>query len=241
MQSLFAYLLAFASADDHASIGNSNANNSNNLGKDFVINTIVKDAGINIISSLDAGDADGVGTNPMHCFQMLRMHQKAGQLIFITLQAKKYAQAHVINTTLHGSIHGLGVISIIMLGSFGMQLLIAFLVIGLLEEDVSTNACFLKLAIIFHCGSCNIYIHPANGTIFMLNTVNCFDAIQNILNGIIDGVLAGLQCQALVPHVLQGNNLLANLLLGQLFATNMLVGSMVGAVNTMVDAIIGQI
>ena len=44
-----------------------------------------------------------------------------------------------------------------------------------------------------------------------------------------------------MPHILQGDHLGAHLLLGQLFAGDVLVFEVIGAVNAAVDAVVGQV
>ena len=120
-----------------------------------------------------------------------------------------------------------------------MQVLIAFLMIGFLEEDIGTDACFLQFAVIFYGSSRNVYVYAADSAVFMLNRIDSLDAVQNLLNRIVYRVLAGLQRQAFMAHILQRDNLVAYLVLRQLFASDMLVGSMIRTVNAVIDAIIG--
>ena len=75
----------------------------------------------------------------------------------------------------------------------------------------------------------------------MFDSVNGVDGFQHVLDGAVNRVLAGLQGQALVPHILEGHHLTANLLLGQLFSGYVFVLGVVGTVNAAVDAVVGQI
>ena len=175
----------------------------------------------------------------MHCLQMLGMHQKASQLVAVTLQTEQYAQADIINAALHRSVHSLRMVSVIVLRSARMQVLIAFLMIGFLEEDISTNACFLQFTVIFYGSSRNVYVYAADSAVFMLNRIDSLDAFQNVLNRIVYRILAGLQSKTLMTHILKRNNLCTHLILRQLFASDMLVCSMVRTVNAVIDTIIG--
>ena len=74
-----------------------------------------------------------------HGFQMLRMHEKAGELVAVQLQPEQHAAAHIVDAALHGPVHGLGVVIVIMLRSRGMQFFIAFFVVSLLEKDVGAD------------------------------------------------------------------------------------------------------
>ena len=133
-----------------------------------------------------------MGSYTVYCFQMLRMHQKSCKLIAILVQTEEYADAYVIDTALHGSIHGFRMITIVMLRSGWVELFIAFLMIGFLEQDIGTDTGFLKLTIIFHGGCRNVYIDTADISIFMMDTVNGFNALQNVLNGVVNGILSRL-------------------------------------------------
>ena len=111
--------------------------------------------------------------------------------------------------------------------------------IGFLEEDISTNACFLQFAVIFYSRSRNIYVNTADSAVFMLNRIDSLDAVQNVLYRVVYRILAGLQRQALMAHILQRDNLGTYLLLRQLFASDMLISCMVRTIYAVIDAIIG--
>ena len=239
MQCLFTHSLIFTCRNNHACIRNSNADNRNNLAEGCIINTVVKNARVNIVGAFDTRYADSMRTYAMHCLKMLGMHQKAGQLVAVTLQTKQYAQADIINAALHRSVHCLRMVSVIVLRSARMQVLIAFLMIGFLEEDISTNARFLQFTVIFYGSSRNVYVYAADSAVFMLNGINSLNAVQNILNRIVYRVLTGLQSQTLMAHILQCDNLSTHLVLSQLFTSDMLIGCMVRTIYAVIDAIIG--
>ena len=174
----------------------------------------------------------------MHCLQMLCMHQKTGQLVAITLQTEQYAQAYIINAAFHRSVHSLRMVSVIVLRSTRVQVLIAFLMIGFLEEDIGTDACFLQLAVIFYGSSRNVYVYAADSAVFMLNGINSLNAVQNIFNRIVYRILASLQRQAFMAHILQRDNLVAYLVLRQLFTSDMLISCMVRTIYAVIDTII---
>ena len=75
----------------------------------------------------------------------------------------------------------------------------------------------------------------------MLDGIDRVDAVEYVLDGIVDGVLARFDGKALVPHILKGYDLLANLVLGELFPCDMLVFEVIRAVNAAVHAVIGKI
>ena len=132
-------------------------------------------------------------------------------------------------------------ICIIVLGACGMQVFILLLVIGFLEQDVSTNAGFLELAIIFHGGCGNVDIHPANRTVLVFDRIDGLNALQHILNGTVYRVFTGFQRQTLMAHILQSNNFLPDFFLCQLAAGDMLIFVMIWTVQTSIDAVVGQI
>ena len=67
------------------------------------------------------------------------------------------------------------------------------------------------------------------------------DAVEDVCDGVVDGVLARLDRQALMPHVLQCDDLGAHLVLRELFAGDVLVFEVIGAVDAAVDAVVGKI
>ena len=48
--------------------------------------------------------------------------------------------------------------------------------VGFLEQNIGTDSCLMKFSVIFYGGSSNIYIYTTNRTVFMLDTVNGFNA-----------------------------------------------------------------
>ena len=169
------------------------------------------------------------------------MHQKAGKFVFVSLKAKEDAETDIVDAALHGAVVGLGVVGVVMLGTGGVQLFVALLVVGLLEEDVGANAGFLELAVVLHRRRGDVDVDAADVAVLVVDAVNCVDALQNVLDRVVLGILAGLDCETLVSHILQRDDLGADLLLGQLLARDMLVLEMIRAVKTSVDAVVGQI
>ena len=75
----------------------------------------------------------------------------------------------------------------------------------------------------------------------MLDTVNRINTFQNILDGVVDGIFSCFNGKPFVSHVLQCDHFLTHLFLCQLFPRYVLILQMVRAVQTTVDAVIGQI
>ena len=128
-----------------------------------------------------------------------------------------------------------------MLGAGGMQGFVVFLVVSLLEEYVGADAGFFQLLVVFYGSGGDVDVHAPDGAVLMLDAVDGLDAFQNVLDGIVDGVFAGLQGQALMSHVLQGDDFGPDFLLGELFPRDVLVFEVVGAVDAAVHAIVGKV
>ena len=75
----------------------------------------------------------------------------------------------------------------------------------------------------------------------MFDGIDRLDALQHIFDRVVDGVFAGFQRQALVAHVLQRDDLAADLLLRQLFARDMAVFLMIRAIGAAVYTVVGEV
>ena len=95
--------------------------------------------------------------------------------------------------------------------------------------------------VVLNGGSRYIDIDTADGTVFMFDAVDGFDAFQNILDGVVDRILTGLDRQAFMAHILQGGHLADNILLCKLFSWYMAVLMVIRAVYTAVYTVIGKI
>ena len=82
-----------------------------------------------------------MGADAKSRLQMLRVHEKAGKLIFVEFQAKEYADPHIVNSRCHSPVHGLCVIAVVVLRPSGVKSLIALPVVSFLEQDVSSDSC----------------------------------------------------------------------------------------------------
>ena len=98
-----------------------------------------------------------------------------------------------------------------------------FFMVGFLEQNVGADAGLFEQPVIVHCGGGDIDIYPADCAVFMFDTVNGVDAVQIVFHGVVDRILACFQRQPLVPHILKGDDLFADFLLGQLFAGDMFI------------------
>ena len=174
-------------------------------------------------------------------FQMLCVHQDSHKVITVGFQSKKHSAANIVYSGFHSPVHGLCVICIITFRSCGVKSLIAFFIISFLEKNIGSDSRFFQLPVIFYCRCCNVYIHTADGSVFVFDAVNGFDTFQNVFNGIVFGILSCLQSKTLMSHVLKGDYLLADLLLSQFFTADVFVLCMIRTVNTAVDTIIRKV
>ena len=172
---------------------------------------------------------------------MLGMHEQGRKFVTIAFQTEEHAQAHIVDAALHGAVHGFGMPGIIMLGARGVELFVALLVVGLLEQDVGADARILEHPVFFHGGGRDVHVDAADGPVLVADAVDGADAVEDVADGVHGGVLARFQGQTLMAHVLQGDDLAGHFLLGQLFADDVLVAGVVGAVDAAVDAVIGQV
>ena len=122
-----------------------------------------------------------------------------------------------------------------------MELFVVFLVVRLLKEDIRADARFLELSVVFDRRRRDVDIHAADRAVFVLDGIYRLDAFEHIFERIVHGVFSRLQREALVPHILQRDDLAADLVLRELPAMDMLVLRMVGTVDAAVHAIIRQI
>ena len=241
LQNLFTYSLAFTGRNNHTGVRHCNTNQGNQFSKDFIVNAVGKGGRVNVICTFNARYANGVRTNTVNCFKMFCVHQESCKFVLVAFQTKEHAQTYVINATFHGSVHCFRMVSVIVFGSSGVQLLVAFLVVSFLEQNVSANACFFQLAVVLHSSSRNVYVYATDSTVLMFNGVNRLYALQNIFDRIVYRVFARFQRQTLVTHILQSNYFSSNFLLGKLLASNMLILHMIRTVGATINAVVGKI
>ena len=169
------------------------------------------------------------------------VHQKPRELVAVSVEPEQDAQPHVVDAAVHRPVHRLGVVVVVVLGARGVQLEVALLVVGLLEEDVGADARVLQLAEVLHRGGGDVDVDAPDVAVFVVDAVDGPDAVQDVLDGVVDRVLARFDGQPFVPHVLQRDDLAPDLLLRQLLARDGLVRRVVGAVEAAVDAVVGEV
>ena len=108
---------------------------------------------------------------------MLGVHQQAGKLVLISLQSEQNAQPHIVNAALHGTIHCLGVIVIVMLRPCRMHGKITLFMIGFLKQNIGTDAGIFQLSVVFHGGCRNVDIDAPNVTVLVMHGVDGMNAV----------------------------------------------------------------
>ena len=167
---------------------------------------------------------------------MLCVHKKSCKFISVEIKPEKHTDSHIINTALHGSVHCLGVVIVVVLGTCGMELFVTLFIVGFL--NVCADSGFLELFIIFNgcCG--NVHINPSDCTVLVIDRINGLYAVENVLNRVVYGILACLNRKALVSHILKCDNLFSHLILCEFFTADVLVLCMIRAIDTAVYAVV---
>ena len=122
-----------------------------------------------------------------------------------------------------------------------MQGFVMLFAVSLLKKDIGADACFFQQPVVLHRSGGYVDIHPADGSVFVMDAVNGADGLQDIVDRVVSRVLSGFQGKAFMPHVLQGDNLAAYLLLREFLAGNGTVLGMIRAIDATVHAIVGKI
>ena len=233
--------LALARGDDHARVGHGNADERDDLLEHLVGNAVVEHVGVDIHGGLHARHADGVRAHAVDGLQMLRVHDEARELVAIALEPEQHAQAHVVDAALHRAVHRLGVPVVVAFRPRRVQALVALLVVRFLEQDICADLGLLEHAVLVHRRGGDVHVHAADGAVFVLDGIDGVHRLQDVLDGVVLRVLARLDGQALVAHVLQRDDLGANLVLRELAARNLAVLGVIGAVQAAVHAVVRQV
>ena len=169
---------------------------------------------------------------------MFCVHKKSCKLIAVKLKPEKHTDSHIINTALHGSVHCLGVAIVVVLGTCGVELFVTLFIVGFLKKNVCADSGFLELFIIFNgcCG--NVHINPSDCAVLVIDRINGLYAVENVLNRVVYGIFACLNCKTLVSHILKCDNFFSDLILCELFTADVLVLCMIRTIDTAVYAVV---
>ena len=113
-------------------------------------------------------------TYAVNSFKVFSVHEECSKFIFIKVKSEKNAETNVIYAAFHCSVHGFGMVSVIVLRSGRMKLFVAFLMVSFLEKNICTNSGFGEFSVVFDSSRCDIYVDSADSAVFMLDTVNSF-------------------------------------------------------------------
>ena len=137
----------------------------------------------------DAGHAYGMRPDSEACLQMFGMHQKPCKLVSERIQSEKHADSDIVYASLHGPVHGFRMPGIVALGSGRMKRLVSVLAIRLLKEYVCAYPGFFQPAVILRRGGGDVHVHPADGPVPVMRSVNRGYGLQNIFQRIVYRIL----------------------------------------------------
>ena len=232
---------AFARRHDHAGIGNGESNQRHNLEEDRVGHGIAEGVRVNIVGRADARHGDGVRPHAPDGFKMLGMHQKADKIVLVERQTKKNAEADVINAAFHSAVMRFCMPSVIRLRSLWMQLLVLLRMVGFLEELIGADLRIMKLAVIFNRRRGDVDVQAADLSVLVFDRIDGLNRLQNVFDGVVLWVLAGLEQQTLVTEVLKSNHFAGDFFLRELLADDVLIFSVIRAIGAGIHAVIGEI
>ena len=204
MQGLAAHLGRLSCGDDHSGVGHGQSDARDDVKEVLVGNGIGEGAWVDIVGGTDARHTDGVRSHAETGLEMFGVHQHSHEVVGVGRQTEEYATAHIVDASCLCAVHGLGMPGVVALGPRRVQALIVLLVVSFLKQNVGTNAGLLQFLVVFHRRGGNVHVHSTNGAMLVVGGVNGVDAVENIFNRCLNGMLARLQGKPLVAQVLQG-------------------------------------
>ncbi len=81
---------------------------------------------------------------------------------------------------------------------------------------VPISAALSMLVNVFGRGRGNVHVNASDCAIAVFDAIDGFHALQDVFDGVVLRVFTCFDGQALMTHILQGNNLSANLFLSEL-------------------------
>ncbi|MPM41931.1 hypothetical protein SDC9_88591 [bioreactor metagenome] len=196
---------------------------------------------VDIVGGPDARDADGMGTDSLVSLEVLGVHQQADEVVTVEVEPEEHTQSDIVDAAFHSTVHRLGVPGVIVLGTGRMKLFIGLPVIGFLKQNIGADAGGLESGVILDRGSGDVDVDSADGPVLVLDRIDGLDAVKHIFDRIHGRMFAGFQRQAFVAHILKRNGFALDFGRSQLFARDVLVAHVIGAVNTAVDAVVGEV
>ena len=227
-----------ACGNDHAGIWHGDSDYSHETLEHLVGNGIREIFGRYVVGRTDARHADGMRPHSELCLQMLGVHEQSHEVVAVEVQPEEHPYPNIVDACLHSAVHSFGMVCIVALGSCGVQFLVVFPVVGLLEEYVCSDSCIPEPAVVLHGSGCYVHVHPAYGSILVVYAIDGAYGLQYVFYRIVARVLSCLQCQPLVAHVLQSHHLALYLLLRELAARYCLVLGMIRTIHASVHTIV---
>ena len=173
MEHPLAHLPALSCGNDHACVWYRDTDACYDLGERIIVDPICESARVNIVGIAKPWHTDRVRAYAESRFEMFCVHKKAGKFIAVLVKAKEDADTYIIYAAFHSAVHRFCVVIVIVLWPCWMKLQIAFLMVCLLEQDVSPDFGFFQKTVIIHGRSGDI--HTADRAVFMLDAVNRVD------------------------------------------------------------------
>ena len=113
--------------------------------------------------------------------------------------------------------------------------------VGFLEELIGADLCIMKLAVIFNRRRGDVDVQAADLSVLVLDRIDGLNRLQNVFDGVVLWVLAGLEQQTLVTEVLKSNHLAGDFFLRELLADDVLIFCVIRAVGAGIYAVIGEV
>ena len=169
------------------------------------------------------------------------MHEEAHEVVLAVFKAEENAEAHVVDAAFHGAIVRFGVVGVVGLRSLRMKKLVAFLVIGFLEELIGTDLRFVELAVVFDRRRGDVDVQTANGAVLVLDRIDRLDGFEDVFDRVVFLMFARFEKKTLVAEVLQSDDFAFDFFLRELLALDVLVLRVVRAVGAGVDAVVREV
>jgi len=230
----------FAGGENQAGIGHRQAQDGDDA-QHLVVADLPARIDLHAGGRTQAWEGDGVRTAAVAVAQVGGVGDQTQHLEAPVVEAEQGAQADVIAARAHRSAEPGQAPAVVGLARPGrMQAGVGRVVIGLLEDLPGADACRLDRAVagLVHRGG--VDVDPADLAVAALHAVDRADALSNEV-GIVVGMLAVDQDQALVPLILQGLDLMDEFLLIEGPADRRAVGRAEAAVGTVVHALVADV
>ncbi len=174
-------------------------------------------------------------------FQLLYMGEHGQQLEFVVIETEQHANAHIVDTGFHGSVHGVETIEEVLLAALEVHLFVGRSVVAFLKTLIGAYGGRLQQLEIFCVHGGAVDIDAADLTAFAFaHAVHGLDGVDYGA-GVITRVLTVDRQDPFVAHLFQGFHLGDQLLLAQGLAWQVMVVGAEAAIAAGVGAVVGNI